>query len=160
MTNTQNYNNPALAEAAKKIGTLFDIDFVTFEGKTYLTEINADNYWGYAGLPYTDAQQAVSNLILILEKGEIEEFDYVDGFLPDLFGNPDPSPRRKVRGRNRRGNRSSISPPGSRRLPPLPLHQGNARRGRRISREIPQRGNRRKIRLLHRIVPPSNSPIR
>lgn len=77
-----NYNNIALAEAAKAIDTLFDLEFVTFEGKTYLAGIDADDFWGYPGLPYTSAQCALAQLLAFFKDGDINEAGGYAEFIP------------------------------------------------------------------------------
>lgn len=90
MTEIQNndYNNSSLAEAAKAIDSInFELEFVTFEGKTYLAGIDADDFWGYPGLPYTSAQCALAQLFAFFKDGDINEAGGYTGFISEQLEN-------------------------------------------------------------------------
>lgn len=79
------YNDNDFVAAFNNIKNFYinnEAEYATFEGRTYLVGMDADAIWGYAGLPYNSAQDALSRLIVLLEKGEIEDGDYFHGSIP------------------------------------------------------------------------------
>lgn len=81
-----NYNNTSLAEAVKALNTLdFEPGFVTFEGKTYLTEIDADNYWGGPWTLYVKAQSALAQLLAFFKEGDVNEAGGYAYYIPQLL---------------------------------------------------------------------------
>ena len=90
MTKIQNhnYNNIALAEAAKAIDSInFDLEFVTFEGKTYLAGIDADDFWGYPETTYVKAQSALAQLFAFFKEGDVNEAWGYTGFISQHLEN-------------------------------------------------------------------------